>query len=198
MFKKSRSEFDKSKRNKSEREGRCKYTGRVKYLKSHTGVRQDAKYAGTAGEWDKYHGAHTNSRSPLCVMAALTPAPIVVHSGVVGSAEDLGHLGIECTHNPRVSSSVVRCTGLAGVGQGRADERTCSAPLDELGEDEVWDCGGDPLMVIWGRAPEPCPGTFIEGGAGAGIGALGKWGDGGGAARLFAVEVALCGGAFVD
>ena len=47
-------------------------------------------------------------------------------------------------------------------------------------------------------APDICSGMFIEGGAGAGIGALGEWEDGGGAARLFAVEVALCGKGFVD
>ena len=33
-------------------------------------------------------------------------------------------------------------------------------------------------MVIWGRVPDPCPGTFIEGGAGWGVGALGEWGEG--------------------
>ena len=36
---------------------------------------------------------------------------------------------------PWVPSSVVPCTGLAGVGRGKVGERTCSAALDELGKD---------------------------------------------------------------
>lgn len=58
----------------------------------------------------------------------------------------------------------------------------------------MWDCGGEPPMDIWGGAPDLCPGMFIGGGAGAGMGALGEWGDWGGAARLFALELLLGGG----
>ena len=59
-------------------------------------------------------------------------APIVVHPEVVSFAEALGHLGAECTHNPRVPSLVVPCAGPAG---SKVYVRVCSAALDGLGED---------------------------------------------------------------
>ena len=106
-------------------------------LRNHTGVRLDAKIQGNRG----WVGQVSRSAYQLEITSSFNGcsekplAPFVAHPEVVSSAEDLGHLEAECTHIRQVPSSVVRCTGLAGVGQGKIDERTCSAALDELGED---------------------------------------------------------------
>ena len=64
----------------------------------------------------------------------------------MSSAEILGHLEAECIHIRQVPSSAVPCTCLAGVGQGKVDEHTRSAAVDELGEDA---CGTVAAIRSW-------------------------------------------------